>query len=129
MYPKTMLLSARGKVPILMVATLSSCGFDESERLDCNDLLPAEETSYTEVAALVTTPGAKGCSNCHNTASPVYGYNFEGPGVAYDALSTKIDLVYAQVASGAMPKDGVRWSGANLRLLRSWYCHGAIYEE
>ncbi len=107
----------------------SGCGSDKAETLNCGELLPVEQASFTPLAELVTVPGAKGCSNCHDTQTPIYGYNFEGPGVAYDALASKTDVIYAQVASGAMPKDGVAWDEADLQLLRSWYCHGATYDE
>lgn len=106
-----------------------ACAPDEELSLDCDDLLPAEQAGFVAVRALVVDPGPKSCSRCHNTISPVAGLNFEGPGVAWDALSTKSDRVYAQVASGRMPDEGERWSEDDLRLFRSWVCHGALYDE
>lgn len=104
---------------------LSACG--SSVTLHCDDLLPAGEAPYAEVARLVTSLGPRGCARCHNTESPVSGFNFEGPGVSYDALSARMGLIYPQIATGAMPPDGAPWSEADLRLLRTWYCNGALY--
>ena len=113
---------------LIGVALLASCGPD-SERLRCEDLLPAGAATYSDVAALVVNDSPKSCGGCHNTASPVYGLNFEGRAVAYDALTTKMHLIYPQVASGLMPKVGEPWSADDLRVLRSWYCDGAFYER
>ncbi len=105
-----------------------SCGSAAHDTLTCTNLLPVEQVSYKALASLVVGPGPKACSTCHNARTPVYGYDFEGPGVAYDALSTKAEIIYADVASGAMPKAGATWSVLDLQLFRSWYCYGAAYE-
>lgn len=114
-------------VGLLCLAT--ACVPDDQLTLTCDDLLPADEAGFVAVSALVVEPGPKSCASCHNTHSPVAGLNFEGPGVAYDALTTKTDRIYAQVASGAMPKSGEPWSDDDLRLFRSWICHGGLYDE
>ena len=111
------------------LACLAGCGTDGHDALHCDDLLPAEQASYAAVAALVVDTGPKSCGSCHNTDFPLGGYNFEGPGVAYDALSTKMEIIYTQVASGEMPETGERWTEDDLKLLRSWYCHGAFYDD
>lgn len=97
--------------------------------LHCGDLLPEESVHYDDVVALMVEPSSKSCGSCHNTDTPLAGYNFEGRGVAYDALTTKMEIVYGQVASGKMPEDGERWDEDDLRLLRSWYCYGGLYED
>lgn len=98
-----------------------------TEGTSCDDL-PPQRASFAQVSAFFMDAGAKGCVRCHNTREPVHGLNFDGPGVTYDALTTRYDAIYEQVASGAMPKDGARWSEGELNQLRSWHCQGAIYE-
>ncbi len=113
---------------ILLILALAGCA-DPKEQVRCDDALAPHEATFAAVLTLVSSEGAKGCARCHNTRSPVYGYNFEGPAVSHDALSSKMSSVYAQVASGKMPKDGERWSDTDLKLLRSWFCNGGFYEE
>lgn len=115
--------------PLVLLAALAACAPQADLAIECDDLAPADEARFPAVAALVTDPGPRGCAGCHNTDSPVAGLNFEGPGVAWDALTTRPELIYAQVASGAMPEDGVRWSEGELRLLRTWLCDGGVYED
>jgi hypothetical protein len=110
-------------------AWLIGCGTSGDEALHCDDLAPAEQATWAAVAELVVEPGPKSCGSCHHTETPLSGYNFEGPGVAYDALSTKMEIIYTQVASGEMPETGERWTEDDLRLLRSWYCNGAFYDD
>lgn len=105
---------------------VSGCG--SPWELHCDDLLPREQATYTQVKALMVEPGAKSCSGCHNTRTPVRDLNFEGPGVGYDALVSRPQIIYEQVASGEMPEGGQRWSEDDLRVLRTWYCNGALYE-
>ncbi len=105
-----------------------SCGAPPAARLDCSNLLPADQASFARVATLVTSSSAKGCAACHNTKSPTYGLNLEGPGVAWDAFATKMNLVYPLLATGQMPKGGEKWTDDELRLVRSWYCQGALYD-
>jgi len=113
---------------VALFGLLAGCGPGEGLELTCEDLGPAEQASFRPLAALVTEPGARSCAACHNTASPVRGLNLEGPAVTWDAFTSKPDLVYAQLASGAMPEDGVAWSDEELRSFRTWYCNGAIYD-
>lgn len=96
--------------------------------LHCRDLLSPSQVDYDDVAQLVTSQRDAGCASCHNTITPVGGYNFQGPAVSYDALTTKTAVIYTQVASGAMPQGGPQWTARQLQLLRSWYCHGGAYE-
>ena len=107
----------------------ASCAGDDAEVLHCRDLAPASEATFSAVSAIVTGSSRKSCAPCHNTETPLWGLNFEGPAVAYDALTTKMHLIYPQVATGAMPEVGEAWSLADLRLLRSWYCRGGFYED
>ena len=107
--------------------SLSACG-DAETTLHCRDLLPPEQTHYTDLAAIFMQQGGAGCANCHNNAAPVYGYNFEGPGVTYDALTNKPEAIYGQLVTGEMPIGGVQWTDAEIKLFRSWYCHGGFYE-
>lgn len=120
--------SARQTVVALVAAALTAaCGADHA--LECKDLLPAGSVSFRDVTARVIEGGSKSCALCHNTATPIYGYNFELPGVAYDALTNHMAPIYRQLASGRMPKDGTRWTEDDLRVLRTWYCDGAFYEN
>ena len=112
----------------LSLAT-TGCGQDSSEVLDCDDILPAEQATYSQVADLVVGPGPKSCFICHSEQSPVFGYDFSSRDAAYDALTNKMHLIYPQVASGKMPQGTVPWNDEDLRLLRSWYCHGAFYDS
>jgi uncharacterized membrane protein len=109
------------------VASAALLGCGSPYELHCRDLLPVSEATFVQVRALVVDPGARSCSRCHNTRTPVRNLNFEGPGVAYDALTTRMRAVYEQVASGEMPKGGPAWSEQELSVLRSWYCQGAPY--
>jgi hypothetical protein len=97
-----------------LVAVLSpaACGRgitsldDPSATLNCGDLLPPEQTSFDALYALVAEPGSsKGCAGCHNSVTPVYGYDFSTKAAAYDAFSTKAAIIYGQVAAGQMPKE------------------------
>ncbi len=120
------MLRSLGSPFLCVLALVAACGAGDG--LTCDDLLPPSQATYPSVAALVVGPGPKSCSACHSVESPVYGYDFSGPGVSYEALTTHMPLIYADVASGRMPKAGQRWSDADLQLLRSWYCQGAFYE-
>lgn len=117
---------ARRGLLIACALLLGSCGRDEL--LVCTDLLPPGTARFADVRALTVDVNDKSCSRCHNTTNPIYGLNFEGPGVAYDALTTHMPAIYDQLALGKMPAQGTRWSADDLRVLRSWYCQGAIYE-
>lgn len=112
--------------PLFIAIVLAGCG--SPYELHCDDLLPPEQATFTQVRALMVDPGEKSCSRCHNTRTPTRELNFEGPGVAYDALRSRPPIIYEQVASGEMPQGGPRWSDAELRVLRTWYCNGALYE-
>ncbi len=106
----------------------SSCGRD-AEQLNCDDILPAEQTSYHELALIITnTQDPRNCSQCHNGDEPARGLNLETPQSAYFTLRDRIDRIYANVATGEMPEDGLTWGEPELRLLRSWYCRGALYD-
>jgi len=110
-------------------AAAFACGAPPEEILHCRDLLPEGQVNFVDLTTMLGRSGGKGCAGCHNTTSPVHGYNFEGPGVAYDALSNKPEIIYAQLASTAMPQSGQPWNEADLRIFRTWYCNGAVYED
>jgi uncharacterized membrane protein len=107
---------------LLLLLGLLGIGCGTPHALRCEDLLPSEEARFEFVQGLV-----RDCARCHSTATPVRGINFEGPGVAFEALTRRRDSVYEQVASGEMPQGGPAWGAAELKLLRSWYCAGAPY--
>jgi hypothetical protein len=116
------------RIVFLAALAICACGRDES-LIDCDDLLPAEETSYRELALIITSEAdPRNCAQCHQGDAPTYGLNLETPQSAYFTLRDRIDRVYANVATGEMPKDGLAWGDAELRLLRSWYCRGAFYD-
>jgi hypothetical protein len=116
----------RAACALLAAGLLTACG--SAHVLECKDLSP-EAVSFQDVSARIVDIGPQACSRCHNTTTPVYGYNFEGPGVAYDALTTRMEPIYESLASGSMPQDGTRWTEEDLRILRTWYCNGAFYEN
>jgi len=111
-----------------LLAPTAGCGSEAVGHTTCDDLLPVDEARFDALFDLVSGPGSKSCSGCHNTRSPLWGYNFEGRGTAYDALANKMHLIYPQVVSGTMPQNGTAWDEADLQLLRSWYCYGATYD-
>jgi hypothetical protein len=98
-----------------------------SERLSCRDTLPPAEASFRSLAALVLDP-LKGCTatGCHAADTQQQGVRLDQRALIYEEFATRPDDVYALLASGEMPEDGVRWSEADLRLFRSWYCAGAF---
>lgn len=107
------------------IAGLTACG-GGSEGMNCDNLLAADEVRFSDVEALVLSSG-KGCAsaNCHGSNSAAGGYRFDDSVFIYDEFTTRIDAVYPQVASGAMPAGGRRWSDHDLQLVRTWYCSGA----
>jgi hypothetical protein len=103
--------------------SVSACGDDPGVALTCDDILPADQVSFEELATLMKFE----CGFCHTKDSPVYGYDYSSAGAAYDSTAYKPRMVYFQLASGTMPPGG-QWNDDNLKLFRSWYCHGALYE-
>ncbi|MEZ0314041.1 MAG: hypothetical protein ACAI38_19890 [Myxococcota bacterium] len=113
---------------LLAALAVCACGRDE-DQINCDDLLPPEETSYRELALIITSEeDPRNCAQCHKGNEPARGLNLETPQSAYFTLRDRIDRVYANVATGEMPEDGLEWGDAELRLLRSWYCRGAFYD-
>lgn len=104
---------------------LPGCVGAAEDTIDCSDLLPASEASFSDIEALVLS-GNKGCaaSICHGSEQAEHGYRLDERSLIYDAFTTHIDIMYAQVASGSMPEDGTRWSDEDLQLVRTWYCNG-----
>ena len=107
---------------------LIACLPPKAERLTCDDLLEPSEVRYSDLEALVTSSEDKGCgvADCHGSDEANQGIRFDGASVAYDALTTRADDIYGQVASGEMPEGGTRWDEGDLRLFRSWYCNGSF---
>jgi hypothetical protein len=99
----------------------------ESERVSCRDTLPPEQASFSALTALVLDP-LKGCtpSGCHAADTQQHGLRLDQPQLIYEEFSTRSDDVYALLASGQMPEDGVRWTDEDLLLYRSWFCNGAF---
>ena len=111
---------------VVLALSLVACG-RSANQINCKDLLPAGEATYSAVAAIVTsTDDPRNCAVCHNGSDPLYNLNLGSPEAAYEDMVTQIDYVYAQIASGQMPQHGQRWSDDDVRLLRSWYCEGAL---
>ena len=102
---------------------MTACGDQAGVALTCDDIYPADQVKFSELADLMRLD----CAFCHSKESPVYGYDYSSAGAAYDSTAYKPRLVYFQLASGLMP-PGKQWSEDNLKLFRSWYCHGALYE-
>ncbi len=107
----------------------SACG-DEQERISCDDLLPATEARFSQIEELVLSSD-KGCADadCHSSETAEHGYRLDEPALIYEEFTSRIDSMYAQVASGAMPEGGRRWSEEDLRIVRTWYCNGASPNE
>lgn len=113
---------------LIVCVALASCG-RSANQINCDNLLPAGEATYSAVAAIVTsTADPRNCAVCHNGADPLFNLNLATPNAAYEDMVTQIDRIYAQIAGGTMPKDGERWSEADVQLLRSWYCDGALHD-
>ena len=102
---------------------LFGCGDDPEVALTCDDIYPADQVKFSDLADQMRLD----CAFCHSKESPVYGYDYSSTGSAYDSTAYKPRMVYFQLASGLMP-PGNKWSDDNLKLFRSWYCHGALYE-
>lgn len=109
------------------VFLLSGCMAPGSERLSCADTLPADQAPFSSLTTLVLDP-LKGCTatGCHAADTQQHGVRLDQPELIYESFSTRSDDVYALLASGQMPEDGVRWNEDELRLFRSWYCNGAF---
>lgn len=107
---------------------LIACLPPKGERLACDDLLEPSEVRYSELEALVTSNEGKGCgvADCHGSDEANQGLRFDTASSAYDALTSRVDDIYGQVASGEMPEGGTRWEESDLQLLRSWYCNGSF---
>ena len=122
-----------------VLMSMTACGDDPAVALTCDDILPADQANFSDLAQHMRMT----CAQCHTKSSPVYGYDFSTPGVTYDSTAYKPRMVYFQLAAGTMPPggenqpecadsndspDSVRWCEDKLKLFRSWYCHGALYE-
>lgn len=111
--------------PLMLGILLWGCGSGD-DALDCHDLLAPDQTHYSQLEALFLHKGGKGCasSDCHGDSDANNGYRFDVPSEVYDALTTRPDIIYGEIAAGSMPQGGTHWSEADLRLFRSWYCNG-----
>lgn len=123
--------------PILagLASLATSCLAPQKERIDCSNALAPDQAGFTRVAALFQGSEGQGCAagNCHGSERAEKGYRFDKNSALYDALTARMDSIYAQVASGEMPPEeetGVlevrTWSETELRILSSWYCNGAF---
>ena len=122
----------RWGVPLIYVAlaftgVLASCYEPQSERLSCDDVLPAGSADFSGLQALVQDQ-EKGClaSDCHNAKTQEEGIRLDTEALVYDEFSHRPEKFYAVLASGIMPEEGTRWSDDDLKLFRSWYCSGAF---
>ena len=58
---------------VLVQCSLAACGVTGDEVVHCEDLLPPGDATYSQVATLISTVGgAKSCSGCHNTRTPIF---------------------------------------------------------
>jgi len=104
-----------------------ACYPPRSEQISCDDTLPPGQASFDQLTALALDP-LKGCAadGCHSGYSPQRGVQLDRSTLIYEEFSSNAEVVYALVASGRMPEDGVRWDDDDLRTIRSWYCDGAF---
>ena len=112
---------------LAFAGVLAGCYEPQSERLSCDDVLPAGTYDFSRIQALVQDPD-KGClaSECHNAKTQEEGIRLDTEDLVYDEFSHRPEKFYAVLASGIMPDEGTRWSDDDLKLLRSWYCTGAF---
>jgi hypothetical protein len=111
----------------LGASLLGGCYGKESERLSCDDVLPAASIEFQSLVTLVNDED-KGCvaSGCHSAEAQEKGIRLDTTKLVYEEFSQRPDLFYAMVASGEMPEEGTRWSDDDLLQFRSWYCAGAF---
>jgi hypothetical protein len=109
------------------LSLLAGCWAPASERLSCGDALPPAQARFSSLTALVLDP-LKGCtaSGCHAADTQQHGVRLDQPELIYEEFALRPEDVYALLASGEKPEDGVRWTDDDLRLFRSWYCNGAF---
>jgi hypothetical protein len=123
-------LALTGTVALAAHLAASACFGPESERLSCDDVLPAGAADFREIQVLMTInqEGSKGCANepCHNANTQRRGLRLDTPELVYDEVSQRPELFYSILASGLMPQHGERWTDEDLKVLRSWYCDGAF---
>lgn len=116
-----------------------ACLPPQRERIDCANSLPAEQASFAQVKELFqSNTSGQGCAagNCHGEDVAEKGYRFDEDSALFEALTVRMDSVYAQLASGEMPPPeeqdvlGVStWSDADLLVVSSWYCNGGFPNE
>jgi hypothetical protein len=114
-------------VALAFTGVLASCYEPQSERLSCDDVLPAGMYQFSQLQTLVQDQD-KGClsSDCHNAKTQEEGIRLDTEDLVYDEFSHRPEKFYAVLASGIMPDEGTRWSEDDLKLFRSWYCAGAF---
>jgi hypothetical protein len=113
---------------LLALSATTACFPAAPEKLTCDDVLPAGQVEYGDLVSLISSDSAKGCAagECHGGETQEQGLRLDSPSLIFEELTTRTDVIYAMVASGEMPAEGVRWDEADLRLFRSWYCDGAL---
>jgi hypothetical protein len=114
-------------VALVFWSALAGCYEPESERLSCDDVLPAGSYDFSQLQALVQDR-RKGClrGGCHVADTQPAGIRLDTPELVYDELAQRPEKFYAALASGFMPEQGRPWSDDDLKLFRSWYCSGAF---
>lgn len=129
---RAMMKRPRGAAPWVCVAlalagVLASCFEPPSERLSCDDVLPAGTYDFSQIEALVRDQD-KGClsSECHSAQTQEEGIRLDTEALVYDEFSHRPGKFYAVLAAGIMPDEGTPWSEDDLKLFRSWYCSGAF---
>jgi len=80
---------------VVLAFSLAACG-RSANQINCDDLAPASEATYSAIAAIVTsTDDPRNCAVCHNGADPLYNLNLGSPNAAYEDMVTQIDYIYA----------------------------------
>jgi hypothetical protein len=112
----------------LLVPAFAGCVPNAKEHLTCSDISPPDPGDFSQLVALISTDPDKGCTaaQCHGGQTQEQGLRLDTRSLIYEELTTRTDLIYAMIASGEMPQGGTAWDDADLRLLRSWYCNGAL---
>ena len=111
----------------LMMILMLACGEEEEVLLTCDEQVPAEDASFSKVYSVLSS--TCGFVGCHDSESQLYGYDFSTRAAAYHSFTRKPEIVFAQIASGQMPLGLGPLGEAQVRMIETWYCNGAIYES
>jgi hypothetical protein len=87
-------------VMVAFTGALASCYEPSSERLTCDDVLPAGSYDFSRLQALVQDPD-KGClaSECHDGKTQEKGIRLDTEDLVFDEFSHRPEKFYAVQAS------------------------------